>query len=121
MKTMSKNKLQNDPDTWQKTLTGILHQNALLKYTLSEIVDENEDKNFLPIAEYFQNELLLKDEKVRILLKEVNEFNEIVPEDCDKKYKQKYEKLEHKILDFQKNYDAFSNNFSLKCNKKTHR
>jgi hypothetical protein len=115
---MSKDKLKNDPDTWQKTLTDILHQNALLKYMLSEIVDENEDKDFLPTAEYFQNELLLNDEKVRILIKEVNEFEAMFLRDCDEKYKQKYEKLEHEILDFKKNYHAFSRNFKLKCYKK---
>ena len=42
-------------DSWKKILEDLRQQNALLKYRLSEIVDDNEDRNFLQLAEYFQN------------------------------------------------------------------
>lgn len=118
METISENKFEKELTSWQKMLIDILQENALLKYMLSEIVDENEDKNFLPIAEYFQNELLLKDEKLQILLKRIHEFAVINPKDCDKKHDSKYEKLRLEILHFEKIYNDFSNDFKAKYYKK---
>lgn len=56
---------------WDRRLEFITQENALLKYRLSEMVDVSEEKDFLKKAENFQNELLLKDEKLQKIIKEL--------------------------------------------------
>ena len=96
-------------EEWRTRLADILHQNALLKYMLSDIVDANQDRNFLPVAEYFQNELLLKDEKLRILL---NHVGEVDVKNIDEK---NFQNLRREIGRFQKDFNVFFSDFRSKC------
>ena len=66
---------ENEHKAWQRSLEFFRQENALLKYRLSEMVDNNEEKSFLQLAEYFQNELLLKDEMMDKLMKQLNLFS----------------------------------------------
>lgn len=61
---------------FQKKLDFFQQENALLKYTLSDLVDKTEEKGFLQIAEYFQNELLLNDERINHLIKKRQRISE---------------------------------------------
>lgn len=110
-------KKEMEVDIWQKDLADILHENALLKYMLSAIVDANEEKDFLPVAEYFQNELLLKDERLRNLMKEISEFASEEYIYYNERWNEKHEKLGKEISVFRKEYNAFSENFKSKCHK----
>lgn len=110
---MAKNKAK-ELDTLQKKLSHFLNENALLKYMLSEIVDENQEKSFLPVAEYFQNELLLKDEKLKSLSKSVNELTKKFQQEYLKKYDIHTENLQKEILRFQNEYESFSRDFKSK-------
>ena len=115
---MSKNK-ERELTCWQKSLSDILHDNALLKYMLSEIVDANQENDFLPVAEYFQNELLLKDEKVKIFLNQINEYNIAGEHNFSEKYYADMEKLEYEISLFQNEFEEFSKDFKSRCYKKS--
>ena len=91
-------------DSWKKILEDLRQHNALLKYRLSEIVDDNEDRNFLQLAEYFQNELLLKDETLKKLMKDLQEISGIIePHEAinDNKH-ENLVKLHEEILQFKK-------------------
>src|SRR5690606_14922258 len=56
------NQLLQEQEAWKRTLEIFKQENSLLKYRLSEMVDESEGDHFLQTAEYFQNEFLKKDE-----------------------------------------------------------
>ena len=118
MKTKRKNNLK-ELAVYQNKLAHFLHENALLKYMLSEIVDENQEKNFLPLAEYFQNELLLKDEGLNKLTTSLQEF---VNDGEEVRNQERYEEeliakqneLRKKFLKFEKTFLSLSNEFNEK-------
>ena len=60
--------------SWLRLIEFYRQENALLKYRLSELVDDSEDKKFLQLAEHYQNEFLLKDETLKKLLKNVRQY-----------------------------------------------
>jgi len=61
MKFAKNNQFEHEHKAWQRSLEFFKQENALLKYRLSEMVDNNEEDVFLQLAEYFQNQLILKD------------------------------------------------------------
>ena len=61
MKSVMNNQFEHEYNAWMRKIEFFSQENALLKYRLSEMVDNNEGNNFLQMAKYFQNELLLKD------------------------------------------------------------
>lgn len=73
----------NDYQQWTKALELLRQESALLKYRLSEMVDSDEENLFLQKAEYFQNELLLKDEWLKKLIKEVQYYKDSVENKMD--------------------------------------
>jgi hypothetical protein len=66
---------KHEHKAWERSLEFFRQENTLLKYRLSEIVDHNEEKKLIQLAEYFQNELLRKDEKINHLIKELQGFS----------------------------------------------
>jgi hypothetical protein len=108
--------LKKELDSWKKILEDLRQNNALLKYRLSEIVDNDEDKNFLQLAEYFQNELLLKDEKLKKLLKDLQEINTIIEPRTtpSQNTRESLLKLHDEILQFKKRYLTLSMEFNEK-------
>jgi len=111
--------IKYEHNSWERSLEFFSQENALLKYQLSEIVDNNEQDHFLSVAEYFQNELLLKDETLNRLIKSVSEFdvelNKVPP---TKKIPEnlicQQAKLRNDILQFEKKFL----NLSIEFNKK---
>jgi len=51
--------------TWERSLDFFKQENAFLKTHLSVVTDSNDDKEFIKLAEYFQNQFLLKDEFIK--------------------------------------------------------
>ncbi|MEO6905668.1 MAG: hypothetical protein ABI148_04860, partial [Ginsengibacter sp.] len=103
----------------QRTIEFLRQENALLKYRLSEMVDNNEENNFLQIAEYFQNELLLKDDMLKILIDELQTYTELIKRNDTSSAKiiLMHNKLRKEILVFQKEYLVFSKEFNEKMLK----
>lgn len=58
--------------TWKRSLDFFKDENSFLKNRLSKVVDERVDKEFLELAEHFQNQFILNDEYINSLLKEIN-------------------------------------------------
>ncbi|MEP6594684.1 MAG: hypothetical protein ABJA71_02010 [Ginsengibacter sp.] len=61
------NQLAHENTTWNRELEFFKQENAYLKTSLSVIIDSRDDKEFLRLAEYFQNLFLLKDELINEL------------------------------------------------------
>ena len=118
MSIIQNNQIKHEYTSWQRMLEFFRQENALLKYRLSDLVDNNEQNDFLSIAEYFQNEFLLKDEALNRLIKSVSELNAELNKMTDKNipdeliYQQ--EKLRNDILQFEKKFLDLSNEFNEK-------
>lgn len=119
MTIIQNNQIKHEHTSWQRSLEFFRQENALLKYRLSEMVDNNDQNHFLPIAEYFQNKLLLKDEALNRLMKSVSEFDiELNKVSGTKKVPENFirqqEKMRNDILQFEKKFLNLSNEFNEK-------
>ena len=50
--------------TWSRLLDFFKQENTILKNRLAEVVDYRADKEFLVLAEQFQNKFIIKDEHI---------------------------------------------------------
>lgn len=119
MRIIQNNQIKHEHKSWQRSLEFFRQENALLKYRLSEMVDYNEQIHFLPVAEYFQNELLLKDEALNKLIKSVSELdielNKVpVTKKIPESLVRRQEKLRTNIFQFEKKFLDLSNEFNEK-------
>ena len=107
--------MENEYAQWQRSVEDYSQKNALLKYRLSEIVDNNEDKDLLQVAEYFQNELLLTDEVLKRLRNELQEYAEMKqPNHLAQKIIIKHRSLRNDLLNFEKKFLHLSEEFNKK-------
>jgi uncharacterized protein YdcH (DUF465 family) len=119
MKESLRNELEKEYQSWQTSLESFRQENALLKYRLSEMVDNDVENHFLQMAEYFQNELILKDEGLKKLITNTQEF---LAEISEVKNEQKHheiliskkKELRKKISQFEKTFSILSNEFNKK-------
>lgn len=117
MKSKKNDLFQREHQAWESRLEFFNQQHALLKYRISELVDSNEDDHFLQMAEYFQNELLLKDEMLNKLTKELREFSENVKQlptinPLSQNMIDRYELLRNEMLEFEKSSLKLSREFN---------
>lgn len=121
MKIVNKNQFMQEHTAWQRRLEFFRQENALLKYRLSEMVDHNEEKDFLQMAEYFQNELLVKDEVLNKLIKEYKNISDTFDEQNDemisKKIIHRHDELRNRISRFEKEFLHLSDEFNQKMLK----
>ncbi len=59
--------------SWERMLEFFKQENAFLKNRLSEVLDHRSDKEFLPLAEHFQNLFIIKDEFMDELRHDIHE------------------------------------------------
>lgn len=118
MSIFQNDQIKHEYTSWQRMLEFFRQENALLKYRLSDLVDNNEQTHFLSLAEYFQNELLLKDETLNRLIKSVSELNAQLNKITNKHIPDelicRQEKLRNDILQFEKRFLDLSNEFNEK-------
>lgn len=100
--------------SWLRLVEFFRQENALLKYRLSEMVDNSDDGRFLQTAEYFQNELLLKDESLKKLIKELQDYSDIIQNKpaLSPQLINTHNKLRNDILQFGENYQSLSRDFN---------
>ena len=112
MKIAQHNQFEYEHKAWKRSLEFFKQENALLKYHLSDMVDHNEENSFLQMAEYFQNELLLKDELLNKLLKELHELEN--EEKLSEKMLSRQNKLRYEVLHAEKKFLHLYNEFNEK-------
>jgi hypothetical protein len=118
MDILKNSQIEQEHESWQRTMEFLRQENALLKYRLSEMVDHNEENHFLQTAEYFQNELLIKDEMLKKLIDELQKYTELIKNNVSsKKIIPMHNKLRNEIILFQKDYLVLSKNFNEKMLK----
>lgn len=119
MKGSLRNQFEQEYKSWQRSLEFFRQENALLKYRLSEMVDNDVENQFLQMAEYFQNELLLKDEGLKKLISNTRDFlAELSEVKNGKKHQEelvdKQEEMRKEILQFEKRFLNLSHEFNEK-------
>lgn len=75
MKLAKYHQLQQEFMSWQRSLEFFKQENAMLKYRLSEMVDDAEQVIDLQSAEHFQNEFIHIDEMLGNLSKSLVKFS----------------------------------------------
>ncbi|MEO9147142.1 MAG: hypothetical protein ABI237_16455 [Ginsengibacter sp.] len=119
MEKIVRNQFEQEYKTWQTSLDFLRQENVLLKYRLSEMVDNDSENHFLQMAEYFQNESLLKDEGIKKLIDNIQkyliELNEVKNEKRGERgLIGKQEGLRNKISKCKKDFLTLSHEFSEK-------
>ena len=119
MNSLNNNQFDQELSSWKIKLEHLKQENVLLKYRLSEIVDNNEDNNFLQMAEYFQNELLIKDDKLKRLFNTLDEFSDLVrglknTNEFPDRIITDYNKLKKNIFQFEKKFMNLRHEFNEK-------
>jgi hypothetical protein len=118
-KSMPQLQLDHEYKAWERSLEFFRQENTLLKYRLSELVDNIEENKFLQMAEYFQNELLIKDEMLNKLTKSLQEFsgkmNNIKNQnERPKELPCKLDTLRNDILQLEKSFLVLAKDFNEK-------
>ncbi len=102
--------------SWIRLLEFFKQENTLLKNRLAEVVDQQADRDFLALAEQFQNKFIIKDEFIDELRHDINkQLQEIVKTDdssTNQKLIKKQEKLRNEMEYFEKKFTSLKNEFN---------
>lgn len=116
VKVSKPDQFQHENKTWNRLLEFFKQENTFLKNRLAEVVDYRADKEFLALAEQFQNRFVLKDEYIDELRHDINEQDtelnnapNIAPN--NKLYKRQ-EKLRNEMEYFEKDFNHLKNEFN---------
>ena len=117
MNLLKNNQFVHEQNSWRIKLEHFQQENVLLKYRLSEMVDDNEGNKFLQMAEYFQNELLIIDVMMEKLFNELEKFSGMLQENKNdsllpvdvaadyNKLKKSFAHFENKFLNLSKEFN----------------
>jgi hypothetical protein len=102
--------------TWGRLLDFFKQENTFLKNRLSEVLDLSSDKNFLALAEQFQNKFILKDEYIDELRHDINRQDAVLNDNTenfiDSRLTKRQEKLRNEMEYFEKDFNKLKNEFN---------
>ncbi|MFS8082894.1 MAG: hypothetical protein ACMG51_05535 [Ginsengibacter sp.] len=121
MKSSLNQQVMEEARSWVRRLEFFIQENALLKFRLSEIVDNNENATAISLAEYFQNEMLLIDVRSKYLKRTILNFSKKVEEETltylPTAYNKKQNRLRENMVTFEKKFLNISNEFNSRLAK----
>ncbi len=110
---------QYENQTWERLLEFLKQENAYLKNRLSEVLDHNTNKDFLPQAEHYQNLFIVKDEFMDEMRHDVHEqetalkkVSDTVKDSIDIKLVKMQEKLRNEMEFLEKDFIKIKNEFN---------
>ncbi|MBK6635685.1 MAG: hypothetical protein IPH68_06330 [Chitinophagaceae bacterium] len=102
--------------SWIRLLEFFKQENTMLKNRLAEVVDQKADRDFLALAEQFQNKFIVKDEFIDELRHDINkQLDEIVVNPdrlTDQKLLKNQQKLRNEMVYFEKEFTSLRNEFN---------
>jgi hypothetical protein len=102
--------------TWLRLLEFFKQENYFMKTRLSEVLDHSVDRDFLAIAEQFQNKFILKDEFIDELRHDINKLDQILNDNpggsVDNILIKTQGKLRNEMEYFEKDFTALKNEFN---------
>ena len=119
MNFLKNNQFVHEQNSWRIKLEHFQQENVLLKYRLSEMVDDNEGNKFLQMAEYFQNKLLIIDVMMEKLFNELEKFSGLLQENKNDsllpvEVATDYNKLKKSFVHFENKFLNLSKEFNEK-------
>jgi seryl-tRNA synthetase len=116
VKLSKPDQFRHENKTWGRMLEFFKQENSFLKTRLSEVLDHSTDKNFLALAEQFQNKFISKDEYIDELRHDINNQDEHLSENTkntvDNKLAKRQEKLRNEMEYFEKDFNKLKNEFN---------
>ncbi len=118
---MEKNKTDQvlqECTAWERLLDFFKQENSHLKTRLSEVLDNKTDKDFLALAEHFQNQFILKDEFIDEMSHDVREQEQHLLIVSDKKAAiedrliKKQKKIRNEMEFLEKDFNRMKNEFN---------
>ena len=103
---------------WERLLDFFKQENSHLKTRLSEVLDNKTDKDFLALAEHFQNQFILKDEFVDEMSHDVREQEKTLVVVAEKKaiieerLIKKQQKIRNEMEFLEKDFNRMKNEFN---------
>ena len=103
---------------WERLLDFFKQENSHLKIRLSEVLDDKTDKDFLALAEHFQNQFILKDEFVDEMSHDVREQEKTLVVVAEKKaiieerLIKKQQKIRNEMEFLEKDFNRMKNEFN---------
>lgn len=106
----------HETKTWGRLLEFIKQENTILKNRLAAVLDHKTDKDFLALAEQYQNRFILNDELIDELRHDINlQENGFAKRDsmvCDHITIRKQDKFRNEMEYFEKNFLSLKNEFN---------
>jgi len=116
VKLSKPDQFHHENKTWVRMLDFFKQENSFLKNRLSEVLDVSTDKNFLALAEQFQNKFILKDEYIDELRHDINKqelnLKDTSQNTVDNKLIRLQEKLRNEMEYFEKDFNKLKNEFN---------
>jgi len=116
VKISKPNQYHHENKTWSRLLEFFKQENTYLKNRLAEVLDQRTDKEFLALAEQFQNKFILKDEFIDELRHDINVLDmDLRGKDdnlLDNMLIKKQEKLRNELEYFEKDFYQLKNEFN---------
>lgn len=117
METFNQDEFSHENKAWAKSLEFLEQENSTLKNKLSAVVDNKDGKDFIVMAEYFQNEFILKDEVIHELKKDIVDLWEYLSKNFTNTYATnmialRQERLRGDICSFEKDFATLKQEFN---------
>ena len=116
VKLSKPDQFHHENKTWRRLLDFFKQENSFLKTRLSEVLDKSTDKNFLALAEQFQNKFILKDEYIDELQHDINKHEMNLKDTAENavyiKLTKQQEKLRNEMEYFEKDFNNLKNEFN---------
>jgi hypothetical protein len=116
VKISKPDQFHHENKTWIRLLEFFKQENYFMKNRLSEVLDHSFDKDFLALAEQFQNKFILKDEYIDELRHDINNQDHILTDaygaGVDNKMTKTQEKLRNEMEYFEKDFYMLKNEFN---------
>ena len=116
VKITKPDQFHHENKTWNRMLEFFKQENTFLKNRLSEVLDNSTDKEFLALAEHFQNRFIIKDEYIDELRHDINEQDKKLTESTanyiDINLIKRQEKLRNEMEYFEKDFNKLKNEFN---------
>jgi len=101
---------------WGRMLDFFKQENSYLKTRLSEVLDHSSDRNFLALAEQFQNKFILKDEFIDELRHDINKqeqnLYDMLEDIVSDKLTKRQERLRNEMEYFENDFNKLKNEFN---------
>ena len=119
VKISKSQQFQHENKTWSRSIDFFKQENNFLKTRLSEVVDQKTEKDFLALAEHFQNRFIVKDEFMDELKHDINVQDRMLKENIsavinsmNDRLAKKQDKLRNEMEYLEKDFAQLKNEFN---------